>query len=95
VNIVTTRGHQAHIAKIDASVRAQIETQIKWMASLDSETFTAKAHPKHERRHRIAVLDFTSPVGAMHYLRCTDTVRVLFGRSGEDLTLVGLITRAA
>ena len=30
----------------------------------------------------------------MHYLRCDHMVRVLFGRTGNDITVLGLVTRA-
>jgi hypothetical protein len=94
VNIIRTGILENHIGRIDENTRAVIDKQIAWLSGLDEETFTAKARPKHDRQHRIAVLDHTSPVGAMAYLRCNETVRVLFGRNGTDLTLVGLITRA-
>lgn len=94
MNTIKTRNFLAHLAAVDPDTRTTIDTQIAWLETLDPAAFDAKAHPKHERRHRIAILDHTSPAGAMHYLRCDHTFRVLFGRTGNDITLLGLITRA-
>lgn len=94
MDTVKTQNFLAHLAAVDEPARDRINAQIAWLEGLDQAGFDAKARPKHQRRHRVAILGHTSPAGSMHYLRCDDTFRVLFGRRGNDLTLLGLVTRA-